>query len=106
MAKAIIMPTDRTVNHVVVLCVVQKSIQERQSIRMPIYMILRRSCAINPNGLAMKSSRKKELNYQTQNNLDMEYLKSKYAQIKACFIAFVCAVLLLIMRKQKLKTKN
>ena len=29
------------------------------------------------------------MNYQTQNNLNMEYLKLKYAQIKACFIAFV-----------------
>ena len=37
----------------------------------------------------MKSSLHKELNYQIQNNLDMKYLKSKYAQIKACFIAFV-----------------
>ena len=37
----------------------------------------------------MKSSLHKELNYQIQNNLDMKYLKSKCAQIKACFIAFV-----------------
>ena len=41
------------------------------------------------NGEAMKSSRNKELNYQKQNNLNMKYLKSKYAQIKACFIAFI-----------------